>query len=384
MTETTVSAPVLSWAWRRSGRGADEIRTKFVHWDDWVEQKRQLSFSDVQKIADFTRVPIGYFFLPDPPVEELPIPDFRAGRGERTEASGDLLETIYLNQRRQGRYEDYLANLGELDPLPFVGSAARMPSAEAAARITESLGYSVAQRKKFHGVDEARAFLIAAFEERGGLVVLNSMVANNTHRMLDRDEFRGFTLQSQFAPLVFVNANDTKNGQIFSLLHEFAHVWRGESGVSQGGDPLRDRATEHERWCDAVAAEVAVPATDLKAVFDPGMELTAELTRLSARYWCSTLVILLRLKETSLVPSAGFVEVYENELDRLLAILGEAKRSGGGDFYNNQTFRVGKKLGQAIIRDTLIGSTPMTEALRLLAFGRIAMFDTYAARMSEV
>ncbi|MCI2013474.1 MAG: ImmA/IrrE family metallo-endopeptidase, partial [Ancrocorticia sp.] len=155
-------------------------------------------------------------------------------------------------------------------------------------------------------MDEARAFLVAAFEELGGLVVLNSMVANNTHRMLDRDEFRGFTLQSRFAPLVFVNANDTKNGQIFSLLHEFAHVWRGESGVSQGGDPLRDRATEHERWCDAVAAEVAVPAIDLETVFDPVADLTAELDRLSSRYWCSTLVTLLRLKETGLVPSAGF------------------------------------------------------------------------------
>jgi hypothetical protein len=145
MVGTTVSAPVLSWAWRRSGRGADEIRTKFAHWDEWIAEDRQPSFSDVQKIADFTRVPIGYFFLPDPPVEELPIPDFRAGRGERTESSVDLLETIYLNQRRQGWYEDYLANLGELEPLSFVGSAAGMSSSAAAARITEALGYSVAE-----------------------------------------------------------------------------------------------------------------------------------------------------------------------------------------------------------------------------------------------
>lgn len=233
-------------------------------------------------------------------------------------------------------------------------------------------------------MDEARAFLVAAFEELGGLVVLNSMVANNTHRMLDRDEFRGFTLQFRFAPLVFVNANDTKNGQIFSLLHEFAHVWRGESGVSQGGDPLRDRATEHERWCDAVAAEVAVPAIDLETVFDPVADLTAELDRLSSRYWCSTLVILLRLKETGLVPSAGFAAMYENELGRLLTILSEEKKSNGGDFYNNQTFRVGKTLGRAIIRDTLMGLTPMTEALRLLVFGRIAMFDKYAAKAATL
>lgn len=64
------------------------------------------------------------------------------------------------------------------------------------------------------------------------------MVANNTYRKLDINEFRGFTLHSLVAPLVFINGADTKRGRPFFFLHEFAHVWRGESGVSAGGDPL--------------------------------------------------------------------------------------------------------------------------------------------------
>ncbi len=383
MTGISVSAPVLTWAQRRSGRTEAELRRKFSQWDRWIEAEKLPSFAQMEKIADYTRVPIGYFFLPAPPVEELPIPDFRVGRGKSVETSPELLETIYLNQRRQAWYEDYLADFGEPEPLGFVGSASAMTIAEAAQAITDALDYSLAARAKLHGVDEARAYLISAFEELGGLAVLNSMVGNNTHRMLDLEEFRGFTLHSQTAPLVFVNSNDTKNGQIFSLLHEFAHVWRGESGVSQGGDPLQDRNTDHERWCDAVAAEIAVPTKDLKRSFDAGENLTVELDRLASRYRCSTLVILLKLKETKLVANEGFAVLYEKELERLQEIVANLPRGGGGDFYNNQPYRISRRLSHAIIRDTRVGRTPMTEALRLFAFKRIDTFDKYANHLGE-
>ena len=88
---------------------------------------------------------------------------------------------------------------------------------------------------------------------------------------------------------------------MFSLLHEFAHVWRGESGVSAGGEPLRGRSDRVERWCDAVAAEIAVPVADLRSQFDASTGLAEELECLADRYRCSTLVVLIRLRDTGLV-----------------------------------------------------------------------------------
>lgn len=58
--------------------------------------------------------------------------------------------------------------------------------------------------------------------------VATSIVDNNTHRLLDPDEFRGFALVDDIAPLVFVNTQQTLIGQIFTLAHEYAQVWRGE------------------------------------------------------------------------------------------------------------------------------------------------------------
>lgn len=324
-------------------------------------------------------MPLGYLFLSEPPVEKTPIADFRVGRRQPVESSADLLDTIYLSQRRQAWFEEYLAVSGEAEVLDFVGSARQLSVASAAADISERLDYSVDKRRELPTAADARRHLSTAFEAIGGLVVLNSMVANNTKRMLNLEEFRGFALQSHTAPLVFVNANDTDNGQVFSLLHEFAHIWRGDEGVSQGGMPWLDERQDVEKWCDAVAAEVAVPGEDLRRSYDPTASLTAQLTRLSNRYLCSTLVILIKLRDVQLIPQAGFNTIYQGEKSRLLqAIARKPKTSGGSNFYNSQPLRVGRTFSRAVIRDTQRGSTSMTEALRLLSLKNVAMFDKYA------
>mgnify|MGYP000883989866 FL=1 len=152
-------------------------------------------------------------------------------------------------------------------------------------------------------------------------------------------------------------------------------MWRGESGVSAGGEPLRGRSDRVERWCDAVAAEIAAPVADLRSQFDSGIGLAEELERLADRYRCSTLVVLIRLRDTGLVRREGFQNIYDVEVDRLRKAAEGNPRGGGGNFYNNQSFRMGRTLSRAIIRDTMRSSTSMTEALRLLSFKRAPMFD---------
>lgn len=378
-----VQPRILEWAQARRGLDHSAMRQRFRQWDRWLAEEAQPTMRQAQDLAEFTRIPFGMLFLEAPPEQELPIPDFRVTGQARQEPSQELLETIYLNQRRQGWFEDYVAVWGEA-PADFPRAARGMTVGDAARLIRESLGYELPQRSRLQSFDAVRKYLARAFEARGGLVVMSSMVGNNTHRMLDRDEFRGFTLQSPTVPLVFINANDTKSGQIFSLLHEFAHVWRGDTGVSVGGDPMEEAKTGVERWCDEVAAEVAVPASDLAARFRPAEPLTEELDRLAMFYKISTLVVLIRLRDLGLVVSGrDFDAMYQEELDRLMELIEGRRNASGGDFYNNQPFRIGERLSQAIIADVRSGATSMTEALRLMSLGSSAVFDKYAARVER-
>lgn len=362
-----VAAEMLQWAIDRSGRGTDAAHESFPQLESWLSGDQHPTVKQFKKFAAWTRTPAPLMLLEAPPTISLPIADFRIGRGDPpARPSPELIDTIHLCQRRQAWFEDYIEDVG----IPGFHGHRFEPgiSVEAAAtRLRNELSYEVPDRKAVRTSEDARAFLISAFEDLGGLVVVNGVVGNNTSRPLDTDEFRGFTLNSESSPLVFVNGADSKNGQVFSLAHEFAHVWRGDTGVS--AEEITGQASnEVEKWCNRVAAEFLVPAADLRLQDVSTSTAEQDIQRLARRYGCSTLVVIIRLRELSLLDAQFLSELYVREQRRLAALVaGQAK---GGDFHRNQTYRIGRRFGTHLFRDTAAGRTSFVDAMRLSSLGR--------------
>ncbi len=307
---------------------------------------------------------------------ELPIPDYREGFGGPVgEPSANLFAVLNQSIRKQDWYRGY-AQDHMLPKVTVVASAAKTSATAAAEDIRTKLDFEVQER--FGNGSAVRKHLIDKFEEIGGLTVVTSMVDNNTHRPLDEDEFRGFSLVDEYAPLVFVNARQTLNGQIFTLAHEFAHVWLGSGGISRE-DPAQRSKSEIEQWCNTVASEVLVPSEDLKERY-PGMsrlELAGQLKRLSEVYRCGTLVILQAIRRNRLIEFDDFESVYDAEVQRL-ASHKASEVSGGGNFYYNQNYRIGARFARAVIGDALEGRTELSEAMRLTSLRALNVFDSYA------
>jgi Zn-dependent peptidase ImmA (M78 family) len=381
MIRVEVSPELLQWARERSGREFDALERRFPLLGAWERGEARPTLKQVESYAKATYTPVGFFFLPAPPVEKVPIPDLRTGTAaaRRARPSADLLDTIYVCQQRQEWYRDFARSMGE-EPVAFVGSARIGDDIESsAAAIREALGFDLESRRQAPTwTDALRAFIQQA-DDAGVMVMCSGVVLNNTRRKLDPGEFRGFAMADPLAPLVFINGADTRAAQMFTLAHELAHLWLGETGLSDA-QPRTEPAQAVERWCNRVAAELLVPLEAFRAAYRPRAPLAQELSRLARRFKVSTLVVLRRMHDAGGLAWDDLWSAYDEEVERLRAL----ERGGGGSFYLTQAARVSKRFARALLVSTLEGQTLYRDAFRMLGVTKLQTFREMGRRLGIV
>ena len=377
-----VTGAILKWARERFRLTEDDLKKTFPLLWRWETGDVQPTLKQLEQYARRTHAPIGYFFLPEPPRERLPIPDFRTNTSKRLEsASADLLDTIYLCQQRQDWYREHVGSDAE-NSLPFAGSI--VPESNvvvAATTIRNQLELDLDSRRSVRTWEEALSAMVFQAEELGVLVMRNGVVGNNTHRTLDRDEFRGFALSDSIAPLVFINAADSKSGQMFTLAHELVHIFAARSGVSDAS-PRQIANLASERWCNEVAAEVLVPLTAFRETYDPKADLQLELLRLARQFKVSTLVVLRRMYDAGGFAKKTFWTAYEAELARLKLV--NSTKDTGGNFHATEAVRVSKRFATALVASMLESLTLYRDAFRLLSISKQETFNEFGASLGVI
>ncbi len=370
----TVGPELLRWASKRANLNADFLLRSFPKYEEWLQGTIQPTLKQLESFAQKTHVPLGMFFLPEPPQIQLPIPDFRSMESLAiTEPSPDLLETIYQCQQKQAWYRDYQQAQG-IETIDFVGSATLSSDVVKTARnICQTIQFELAQRQQTRTLVELFRLFAEQIESQFILVMVNGVVGSNNQRKLDPQEFRGFALVNEIAPLIFVNGSDTKAAQIFTLAHELAHIWLGESGLSDTQSSDTDTKRQVERWCNQVAAELLVPLEDISKHYQADNSLSEEMERLAKHYKVSTLVILRRIYDLGKMSQEALSETYREELRRLKELT--RKNNGGGNFYHTLRVRASKRFVTALVNHTLEGQTLFRDAFKMLGIKKTATFD---------
>jgi Zn-dependent peptidase ImmA (M78 family) len=379
MTRVAVKPELLRWACERTGFDVLDLAPRFPQLPKWERGEKRPTLKQLEAFAKATHTPFGFLFLPEPPEEPLPIPDFRTVRDARLRRpSPDLLDTIYAMQRRQDwlreeRIED------EADPLEFVGNARLTDDPTAVGQeMRRAVGLDDGWAREVPTWQAAVLELRSRIEDLGVMAVINGVVGNNTHRKLDVEEFRGFALTDRYAPLIFVNGADAKSAQMFTLAHELAHVWLGREGEGISGfEGLFPGDSGIERFCDQAAAEFLVPARELKDQWPAVAKSPDPFERLARHFKVSPIVAGRRAMDLRLVNREAFFEFYEAYVQRERR---QAKAVGGGDFYNNQNTRVGKSFATSVIRAAMGGRLTFKEAYDLTGL-RGGAFQEYARRL---
>lgn len=386
MTQTVSIKPeLIRWAINRSRLPLDNLTAAFPKLDQWLGGEQQPTYKQLEQFAHKTMTPLGYFFLDKPPNEQLGIPDFRTvGDTPIDRPSPNLLETIHVMKRRQEWMRDYLIEEGQV-PLDFVaGSQQTRNVVSLAARMRDKLGLDPDWAEVHSTWEDALRTFRNAAERIGVLVAINSVVGLNNHRPLDPQEFRGFVLCDEYAPLVFVNGADSKSARMFTLAHELVHLWLGKDGLFNLINMMPNR-DETERFCNQVAAEFLVPGHKLSERWDEAAPTANPFQTIGRAFKVSPVVAARRALDLKLISKAEFFAFYEKDRanwERKKAEEKQKKKKGGPNFYNVQDARLGKRFAYAVVCAVREGRLLYRDAYKLTDL-KGETFNRYANLLTQ-
>jgi len=327
---------LIHWAISRAGYEHGEFFEKFPRAQSWLKEDKKPTLPQLRDFAKKAHVPFGYLFLEEPPEEDLPIPFFRTLDGQTKDVGVNLRDTILNLQQRQDWMHDYLIEQGQ-QSLEFIGGFNPHDQVQTVVNDMRAvLGLENNWASECSNWQKALNYLADKVEEAGIFITFNSVVGNNTHRSITVDECRGFVMCDRVAPFMFVNSADSKSAQMFTIVHELAHLWIGES---TGFDfrQLQPFNNNIETFCDEIAAEFLVPKEDLNRQWNQNKDFAA----LAKVFKVSPVVIARRALDTGHINRNPFFAFYNRHIKKFEEK--KAARGDGGNFYATLRRRLNKR-----------------------------------------
>jgi Zn-dependent peptidase ImmA (M78 family) len=375
-----VNPEILRWARETAGlslgRAAVAIGLKDTRKGRAIERLTALeegkefpSRNLLAKMAEKYHRPLLVFYLDAPPAKGDRGEDFRSIPDRQT-GSEALVDALLRDVRaRQDAVRDLLSDDEDQIELPFIGSMRFGDGSEAILNsIKKTLGLSLAEYRNQASPEKAFARLRSHAEAAGIFVLLIGNLGSH-HTAIDVEAFRGFALADRVAPFVVINDQDAVSAWSFTLLHELAHLWLGQSGISGRSPDLLV-----ERFCNDVAASFLLPADEL-----PGIGVTLRTPRnvvierietCSETNHVSRSMVAYRLYRASLITEETwrslvgvFLASWRKSRD---AKRERSKDQDGPSYYVVRRHRLGSALIQTVQRGLESGSLTPTKAGNIL------------------
>ncbi|MDV0445210.1 hypothetical protein MmiAt1_07670 [Methanimicrococcus sp. At1] len=336
---------------------------------DWQNGTKKPTFNQIVDLSNETKLPLGYFFLNHPPAENYPLLEYRTiSSKDFEEPSRNLVDTINDMENIQDWMREYLINSGE-SPLDFVGSQKNNKNAvEVAKSIRNQFNLEMNWFEKSKNAEDSFKRIREAAQKYGILVMKSGIVRSNTHRALDSAEFRAFTLIDEYAPLIFINTNDSVNAQLFSLLHETAHIWYGRDSVFNDHTGNQKQTNSIEVQCNAAASEILVPNDIFLEKWACSNEPSPEyiISELSKYFKCGTVVIARKALDSGFIEQSVYNQIFENAVEHYLKIKQQKKeKAGHASHINTLASYIDNRFLVSLADSVQEGKTQYTDAFKL-------------------
>jgi Zn-dependent peptidase ImmA (M78 family) len=352
---------------------------------DWEEGTQQPTVRQAETLAKTYRRPFALFFLPEIPRDFQPLQDFRTKDASPLGTASVFI--IREMQQKQAWLHDVYEESGE-KPMPFVGSFTLSSSPQQVAKSILSL---LEINPSFYSTDSPIREWISKAEQQGIFISRTSFI--HTRMKIDSEELQGFTIADAYAPFVFINSGDWDAPQLFTLVHELAHIWIAQSGISNATDSLlrgKDKFNSVELFCNEVAANALMPSDLMRALPDNTFKSGNSVFKTAKTIGISSFALLVRALELNLVSldkyrelkkaaDADFKEFLKKEEAKKAR---QKAKDGGPNPYLLRLNKNGRLFTQVVLDAFRSGTLPPTQASNLLNT-KVANFSKFEDYLSK-
>lgn len=256
-------------------------------------------YKTLLKIAENLHIPFGYLFLESLPKENRKIAELRR-KNPRHQISQTLQESIKESEYKQIWYRDYLIENGQNPQYTQNFTNEK----DIIAKIKSLLNFQRLHKKPYEALNQ----MIERLQKQDFLIFVASRINRGNNQKLDIEDFRGYCLYDKYAPVIFLNNQDSYKGKIFTLLHELAHIFYGKNGII-----LSDNEHQKlEKDCNHIAGEILIPKDLLLNKWDKTLNISQNIDFLKGDFpLASDESIATKARVLKLISQ----EIYEEYID---------------------------------------------------------------------
>ncbi|MCV9388943.1 ImmA/IrrE family metallo-endopeptidase [Reichenbachiella ulvae] len=365
-----ITPKVLKWA-RESAKmsleeAASKVNKSAEQLSAWEEGEEFPTIRQAEKLAKSYKRPFALFFLPEIPNDFQPLQDFRKSDSKNlTTGSIFIIREI---QQKQNWLSEVMEESGE-SKLSFIGKFSLNNSpTEVAEDIIKTLGIS----RNMNGQESSVKYWVDQIEANGIFVSRTSFI--HSRLLLDKDELQGFAIADPYAPFVFVNSQDWDAPQLFTLIHELAHLWIAETGISNDVEMDSNNSNPIERFCNEVAASVLMPEELIKSFDYRVYDNSKSVFRTAKTLGVSSFALIVRALNLSIISFDHYQTLkaqVQNDFNEFLVREEEKKqkakqREGGPNPYLLRVNKNSRLFTQLVLDAFRGGNIEPTQASTLL------------------
>lgn len=288
---------MIKWARENAGFTLDELPDYLKDAEKWESGQDKPTWADLRNMARKYKRPSFFYFLSQPPKEDEDLIEFRSDAKIEEYSPALRLEIRKAKSRRDAYikiHEDMNMEIPNFSQ--YVSNEQNYIKLGQYIRNLLNVSFET-QKKWIFNSNGNRDSTHNSFLNHWKEIFFNMGILVFETKDIPESEISGCSLYYHTCPIILLNGKNYHNRRIFTLMHELAHLIRGESAICDV-----DKYNMKEIFCNKVAAEILIPKETLKSLklFTKNKHVL-KVANLSNFYGVSKQSIVYKLYDSELI-----------------------------------------------------------------------------------